>query len=486
MTKAGSDRLSLGTFPRFEGLHYCPMAAQDSPQEDFVESKSLKWVHTGRDFWTGSLFGHLIFLNTHFPERWPHEFMKVLRHIHPKNFYDTEQDLGGDTEAQRIRACFHGMKYMLGLFEWDSEKKATIEAFPACYDLPVPNDEEEHKLITVLFKQAVFPKLWYIFTTTDEEDKIVILNMELVEVTKEAIQGKRIGIFTDVQKNMVDPYAEGIHFQFLEEMKVPADTNKKCYMRLLDIVGFILCLDYAPMGHPGARHIPKEDIAKPETIELISKLSFKHGIHNTFNGHHSCVWTLAKNKLDGFIRPDAVARTMTSKTNGIHMYAALLQKIKDLPSVIATDVRDKLEEVGFLNPAILEKDFGRIKKTRKRVAAKKGDRIKTPQTLTKVASTPRSGAPSPEEPMTDSRKRMRNPFLGPKRNELPVVEMQPPAREPETYTIPTTPTPYQDPDVLCPPESPEKKLKIELPPPLQDQTKAPVVGWDNGCDAFFD
>lgn len=128
---------------------------------DLIETSKLKWVSQGRDYVVGSLFGHILFLNTYFPDQWQKEFMKMLKYLHPQGFYEDAPDLQ-DNEKKRIRACFHGMQYILGLFDWDETRGAAIQPFPLCYDLETPNSEEEHKRITETFKTKVFPYLWYV------------------------------------------------------------------------------------------------------------------------------------------------------------------------------------------------------------------------------------------------------------------------------------------------------------------------------------
>jgi hypothetical protein len=440
------------------------MQPEEEIVEETVDSNTLSWVSTGRDYWTSSLFGHLLFLNTYFPTRWPQEFMKALRYIHPKRFYDDSQPASGD--AHRIRACFYGMKYILGLYDWNPETSKAIEEFPPCYQLPDSSTEDIHKKNMEAFKDKVFPELWYTFATFSDFGPVRVCNMQLVDLTREAMKGKRFGVFSDLVTDLKDPYSKGLRFRFLEEMKVPIDVANRGYMRIMDLVGLLLCLDYAPMGHQKAKIIASEDLEKPEVVAMMEKLSFKHAIHNTFNGHHSSVWTMSKDKLEGFIRPDAVARATSTKTNGIYMYAALLRKIsksEERDLVISQDIWDKLEEVGFLDPALLEKDFGMIKKAKKRSTKKTENRTRTPQILEKPASISKTGAPM----LPEQRKRLRNPFKGPERpksSDAPIIIIPVPIPTP----LPS-PTCYQDPDIIGmphpdpDPEPADKKQKTETP-----------------------
>lgn len=231
-------------------------------------------------------------------------------------------------------------------------------------------------------------------------------------------------------------------------------------MRVLDVVGIIMCLDYAPQGRQIARFVDRSEINTQETNDLISQMSLKHAVHKTFGGKTSCLWKLQSDGLDGFIRPDVAARSSSSKTNGIYLYAALLQKVESNPAILDPSIKQKMNDVGLLQVSLVKRDFGSIPQKKKGNTKKK--------TLGSPEKTTQPVAPEA------TRKRPLNPFKLPER---PV-----PKTEPE-------PTLHQDPDALGMPEQePAKKKrksrrKSEITTPVPS---LPVPAWDNVLDAFFD
>lgn len=366
-----------------------------------VDSRSMNWVTHGRDFWTASMFTHLLFLSTYFPSTWKQDYMKAFHFAHPRRFFDTEEDVSRNTEQQRIRACFHAFKYMLGLYDWDRETGKQVEEFPSCYKLPHVSSETFEEVM-VEFKNCVFTKMWYVFSTHDESGKLVVLNMDLVERTKEAFNGKRLAILTKADEDIKDPYKNGLGFAFLNEMKIPLDAgySEGEYMRFIDVAGLFVSFDYGPLSGPNldaailSQYIPPSDIDLPETIARFSKSTFKNAIHNTFSGHHTAVWNLNKNKCGGSVRPEAVARRKTTMTNGIYLYCKVLHELKNNRDALREEVQNKLEELGLLAESLLTRNFGMLQvaePTRKGVK-----NSKTPFSAFKSASQPRGGSPSSE------------------------------------------------------------------------------------------
>jgi hypothetical protein len=288
---------------------------------------------------------------------------------------------------------------------------------------------------------------------------LIVLNSDLVEATKASLKGQTIGKFVDLPKDMENPYVNGIRFRFSETLCVPLNLKHKKTMRVLDVVGILMCLDYAPQGQKVARFVDRSEVNTQETRDLISQMSLKHAVYKTFGGKGSCLWKLEENSLDGFIRPDVVARSLSSKTNGIYLYAALLQKVESNPAILEPSIKQKMSEVGLLQVSLVKKDFGSIPQKKKGTTKKKT--LEAPE---------KPAQPVVTEP---TRKRPLNPFKLPERRVLKT--------EPE-------PTLHQDPDVLGMPdqEPPKKKRKSRKKPQISTPFAPPVSAWDTVLDAFFD
>ena len=127
---------------------------------ELIDSEKLEWVSKGRDHRTGALFAHILFLCTYFPSIWKQEYARLLEHTHPDHFYESTNYAELDEEKSRIRASFHGLKYMLGIYDWDEELGRPLEQIPKCYNLPQSETPDEHRNNMITFKNYVFPKLW--------------------------------------------------------------------------------------------------------------------------------------------------------------------------------------------------------------------------------------------------------------------------------------------------------------------------------------
>jgi hypothetical protein len=102
------------------------------------------------------LFSHLLFLNTFYPDDWAQKYMDFRKQ---KMILDEDATTMTD-EKKHQRTCFHGMKYMLGLYDWDDETKQTIDPFPTCYGIDQPQTKEAYDKAFPLFREALFAQLW--------------------------------------------------------------------------------------------------------------------------------------------------------------------------------------------------------------------------------------------------------------------------------------------------------------------------------------
>lgn len=440
----------------------------EEPQN--VDSNTLCWVTTGtRNYAAATLFGHLMFLNTYFPDTWSQEYTKLLKHIHGHRFYD-EENIGNDEKdsRNRTRMSYYAVKYILGHYDWDDETDQMVEPFPTCYGFPLVTDEEIWKEKIEIFKKRTFPYLWYTFSRTSENGSLEVYDARLLEKLKEGFKGKRIGTFTDLSKDLQDPYTTGIGFRLFNDIQVPTNLKQKSYLKTIDLIGFLICVDYSPNNQRTSYVVEESQIGTAETDKMIQSYSIKCAIHNTFYGHIPFLWNMDKERITGTIKPEAVARNYRDKTNGIYLYAELLSRVKDNTEVISSDVRQTLEQVGFLDPKLIEKDFGMIKtfkkkipkkkETTKDVPIKKEEKSKQKAEVSKPASFLKRKNPfHVEKPaiydvigiptVQPSAKKV-------KRAKKEITEEEP--MNEETPDVNTTPelTSYQDPDVLGNPPTP--------------------------------